>query len=166
LSVRYAARLLQHHPVPEAFITARYAKRKILIATRPTGCSVPTVEIISDLSDALLFLLSDLNGSGYHRLSLFQPYYLHLLGPAGFICPDISTGWTMLEFENYPSLILPIGLNPVSKYGSAIKRRFLSFFMKVNFTPYQFLSFPFVYNPPAAFPYIILQLGKIIRMFD
>ncbi|MCX5853409.1 MAG: hypothetical protein NTZ24_02280, partial [Deltaproteobacteria bacterium] len=67
MSVRYAARPSQHHPVPEASITARYAKRKILIATRPTGCSVPTVEIISDLSDAQVFLLSDLNGSGFHR---------------------------------------------------------------------------------------------------
>lgn len=72
----------------------------------------------------------------------------------------------MLELENNPSLILPIGLNPVSQYGSTIKRRFLSFFMKINFAPYQFLSSIFVYPPPAAFPYIILQLGKIIRLFD
>ena len=72
----------------------------------------------------------------------------------------------MLEFENNLSLIFSILINPVSEYGPSIKRRFLSLFMKINFAPNQFLCLILIQSPPTAFPYIVLQLHKMIQRFN
>jgi len=72
----------------------------------------------------------------------------------------------MLEFENNLSLIFSVRINPVSEYGPSIKRRFLPLFMKIDFAPNQFLGLFLIQPPPAAFPYIILQLHKMIRRFN
>jgi len=73
---------------------------------------------------------------------------------------------SVLEFENNSSPVWFLLLNSIPKYSSSIKRRFLSLFMKINFTANEFLSFAFVQLPPPAFPYIIVQLDKIILLLD
>ena len=72
----------------------------------------------------------------------------------------------MLELENNLPLILAIRLYSIPQYSPAVKGRLLLLLMKKNLTTNQFLSFIFIQCPPAAFPYIIRQLGKIIQMFD
>jgi hypothetical protein len=100
------------------------------------------------------------------RLLMFRLYDLHILGPSGFTRTDISAGLAVLEFENNLSLIFSIRIHPVSEDGSSIKRRFLPLFMEINFAPDQFLCLILIQSPRTAFPYIILDLHKMIQRFN
>jgi hypothetical protein len=93
-------------------------------------------------------------------------YDLYVLGPSGFTGADISAGRAMLEFENNLSLIFSIRIQPVSEDGPTIKRGFLPLFMEINFAADQFLCLILIQIPPAAFPYVILQLHKMIQRFN
>jgi hypothetical protein len=100
-------------------------------------------------------------------LCLFRFCYdLHLHGPTVFICPYVSARGIIFEFENNSSLMLSIVLDPVPHYRSTIERGFHPTLVKINFTPDELPGFLLLEFPPAAFPKVIIELGKIVQVFN
>jgi hypothetical protein len=57
-------------------------------------------------------------------------------------------------------------LDPETPYRPAIEGGFGLFPVKVDLSPDKLLRFVFREHPPAAFPYLVSQLGEIVGVFD
>lgn len=90
----------------------------------------------------------------------------YFLVPSGFIGSYIAAAMFILKLKNNFSYIISLFLNSVSQYRPAIERRFFTFFMEINFASHKFPCILFIYIPPTALPYIVVNFDEIIEMLN